>query len=298
MPPKKGTSTPNKPPENTTWTLDEGKEMRRDINDLQKKTVTKYELQEMMDSMEAKLDTNMDGLKGDIMEGLKKFIIERTPKSENVSHEIHDEDTRKVNQEWRNSNFGLKTNHVPKIDMRKFDGKDPITWILQMEQFFDERKEKGLFFNCDSKYSKGHKCGEKKLFYIDCEKEEEQEQEPSQDENVVGISSKELTPMISCNALAGISTPQTLKIKGYIKKKKVIVLINSGSTHNFIHYKLAKALNCFVYPVPKFRVMIADGGTINFSRKCNKINLTMGEYVMNSPIIAIPMGGADVVLGI
>jgi hypothetical protein len=52
------------------------------------------------------------------------------------SHKINDEDTRKVNQEWRNSNFGLKTNHVPKIDMRKFDGKDPITWILQMEQFF------------------------------------------------------------------------------------------------------------------------------------------------------------------
>jgi hypothetical protein len=24
----------------------------------------------------------------------------------------------------------------------------------------------------------------------------------------------------------------------------------------------------------------------------------MGEYVMNSPMIAIPMGGADVVLGI
>jgi hypothetical protein len=104
--------------------------MHRDINDLQKKTVTKYELQEVMDSMEAKLDTKLDGLKGEIMEGLKNFLIERTPKSENVSREIHDEDTRKVNQEWRNSNFGLKTNHVPKIDMRKFDGKDRITWIL------------------------------------------------------------------------------------------------------------------------------------------------------------------------
>jgi hypothetical protein len=42
MPPKKGTSTPNKPPENPTWTLDEGEEMRRDINELQNK----------MDSME------------------------------------------------------------------------------------------------------------------------------------------------------------------------------------------------------------------------------------------------------
>jgi hypothetical protein len=68
---------------------------------------------------------------------LKIFLIERTSESENVSHEIHDEDTRKLNKEWRNSNFGLKINHVPKIDMRKFDGKDPITWILQMEQLFD-----------------------------------------------------------------------------------------------------------------------------------------------------------------
>ena len=44
--------------------------------------------------------------------------------------------------------------------------------------------------------------------------------------------------------------------------------------------------------------MIADGGTINCLGKCNKINLTMGEYAMNSPMISIPMGGADVVLGI
>jgi hypothetical protein len=43
MPPKKGTSTPNKPPKNPTWTLDEGEEMCRDINELQNK----------MDSMEA-----------------------------------------------------------------------------------------------------------------------------------------------------------------------------------------------------------------------------------------------------
>jgi hypothetical protein len=115
-------------------------------------------------------------------------------------------------------------------------------------QQLEERKEKGLFFNCDNKYNKGHKCREKKLFYIECE--EEEEQEPSQDENVEAISSKELIPMILCNALAGISTPQTLNIKGYIKNKKVIVLIDSGSTHNFIHYKLSKALNCFVYPTP------------------------------------------------
>ena len=106
-----------------------------------------------------------------------------------------------------------------------------------------------------------------------------------------------MNPTISCNALDGISGPQTLKIKWYMKNKKVIVLIDSSSIHNFIHYKLAKDLNCFVYLAPEFQVMIADGGTINCSEKCNKINLTMGEYVMNSQMIAIPIGGVDVILG-
>ena len=42
MPPRKGTSTPNNPPNNPTWTLDEGEEMSKDINYLQNKIVTKY----------------------------------------------------------------------------------------------------------------------------------------------------------------------------------------------------------------------------------------------------------------
>ena len=42
----------------------------------------------------------------------------------------------------------------------------------------DETRAKGLCFNCDNKYIKVHKCGEKKLFYIDCEEGEEKEQEP------------------------------------------------------------------------------------------------------------------------
>ena len=36
------------------------------------------------------------------------------------------------NQGWFSRGLQL-----PKIDMRKFDGKDPLTWIFQMEHFFD-----------------------------------------------------------------------------------------------------------------------------------------------------------------
>jgi hypothetical protein len=115
--------------------------------------------------------------------------------------------------------------------------------------------------------------------------------EPSQD-----LDLEDTTRTIYFHALCNINTPQTLKIQGYIKNKKVTMLIDSGSTHNFIHYKLAKYLNCFVFPTPKFQVMTADGGTIDCSRKCHSIKLNMGEYFLGVPMISVQMGGVDVVL--
>jgi len=36
-------------------------------------------------------------------------------------------------------------------------------------QQLEEKREKGLCYNCDKKYTKDHKCAKKKLFYIYCE---------------------------------------------------------------------------------------------------------------------------------
>ena len=90
-------------------------------------------------------------------------------------------------------------------------------------QQLDERRENRLCFNCDNKYSKGHKWNKNKLFYIDCEEEEPKEEEASQEEatskEIEEATSEEITPTVSCHALARITTPQTLKIEGYIKKE-------------------------------------------------------------------------------
>ena len=71
-----------------------------------------------------------------------------------------------------------------------------------------------------------------------------------------------------------------------------------SSTHNFIYCKATKELNFFLYPAPECQVMVANEGTINFSRKFHNIKLIMGEYVLNIQILSIPMGGVDVVLGV
>ena len=81
----------------------------------------------------------------------------------------------------------------------------------------EKKSAKGICYSCDSKYTKGQKCAEKKLFYIDCEEEEENEQEEDIHQEPA-LEEEEMRLTISCNALAGITTPQILKIEGHIKQ--------------------------------------------------------------------------------
>ena len=88
----------------------------------------------------------------------------------------------------------------------------------------EEKSEKGLCYSCDRKYTKSHKCVENKLFYIDYEEDEEKEQETSKEEYIheeKTLEKQEMNPTISCKALARITTPETSKIEGHIKKKNV-----------------------------------------------------------------------------
>ena len=69
--------------------------------------------------------------------GFAKLIQEMFPNGKNIVEEAHDEKKINVNHDFINSNVGWKNHRIPNMDMRKFDGKDPVTWILQMEQYFD-----------------------------------------------------------------------------------------------------------------------------------------------------------------
>ena len=71
------------------------------------------------------------------MEVLTKLIQEMFPNGENIVEETHDENKINVNNDFINSNVGGKNHHIPKMDIRKFNGKDPVTWIPHMEQYFD-----------------------------------------------------------------------------------------------------------------------------------------------------------------
>jgi hypothetical protein len=54
----------------------------------------------------------------------------------------------------------------------------------------------------------------------------------------------DVEPMFSLNALTGFSSSQTLKLISYIKNRKVIILVDNGSTHSFIHFHISQEFDC------------------------------------------------------
>lgn len=49
-------------------------------------------------------------------------------------------------------------------------------------------------------------------------------------------------PEISLHTLTGWSTPRTMRIKAHIGNQDLMVLIDNGSTHNFINAKMVDKL--------------------------------------------------------
>ena len=59
-------------------------------------------------------------------------------------------------------------------------------------------------------------------------------------------------PEISLHAMEGRSRPQTLRVQGHLQNSPVSVLIDSGSTHNFVQAQVAKFLGLAMTPTTEF----------------------------------------------
>ena len=204
------------------------------------------------------------------------------------------------------STFSTKSKPVP------FGNLVPLLKIQRLSlDEMEDRQRKGLCYNCDEKYVKGHCCREQNLFHIDvCPTPEMKEvgpEEPSVDEineqtllvpDIVEPAASIEESIISLHALLGVSTAQTLKIKGYIKYHQLVVLINSGNTHNFISLSKVEAFYICIHPINNFQVLISNGGTMKCGGCCANVKLQMGNYHLKTCMFAIDMGGFDVVLGV
>lgn len=115
-----------------------------------------------------------------------------------------------------------------------------------------------MCFWCDEKYEPGHKCKGKKpqLYHLEVEGSDSEDMGEEELEQVTQCAH------ISLQALDGASTCQTMRVTRYHGKKPLQLLLDSGSTHNFIDTDVALRLDCQVETIPSLWVKVADGGQL------------------------------------
>ncbi|KAL5716153.1 hypothetical protein ACHQM5_017882 [Ranunculus cassubicifolius] len=125
------------------------------------------------------------------------------------------------------------------------------------------RREKGLCYNCDEVYTTTHRCKHRHLFMLEAEdaplhtSDEGIRTEP----NLATPTDTPSDVAISLKALAGNSTFQTLKLQGTIHDQPITMLVDSGSTHNFLDSNTAKKLGCTPIATPSHSVASQEEGS-------------------------------------
>lgn len=103
---------------------------------------------------------------------------------------------------------------------------------------------------------------------------------------------------ISFHALLGHAIPQTLRILGHVAKTQVAILVDGGSTNNFIQDRVAKQLGLNLQPAQTFQVLVGNGEELHCSTICPQVCIELGPHKFWVDLFVVPLRGAELVLGV
>ena len=98
--------------------------------------------------------------------------------------------------------------------------------------------------------------------------------------------------------MAGQLNPHSLCLPGTIHNQNFQVLIDNGSTHNFIKPALAEHLGLSLKYAHSFRVYIGNDDSLVCQFCCSQVPLTLQGHLFLVDLFILPIEGPDVVLGI
>ncbi|RZB46923.1 Leucine aminopeptidase 1 isoform B [Glycine soja] len=108
-----------------------------------------------------------------------------------------------------------------------------------------------------------------------------------------------LQAQISLNSLSGHLAPKALHLVGFISDHRVTVLIDGGSTHNFVQPQVVTSLSlpCQTISTP-LRVMVGNGQYLECASVCEDVLVCIQNNTFTLDLYILPISGANVILGI
>jgi len=100
------------------------------------------------------------------------------------------------------------------------------------------------------------------------------------------------------HALADYSNSQTMKVNGFLKRQEATILIDTGSTNNFLDDSIAQKFSMPTEDCEPFEVTLADRGTLTCKSKCSNVKLAVQDLELRVDLYLLPLGDYKVILGI
>ncbi|XP_017408768.2 uncharacterized protein LOC108321508 [Vigna angularis] len=157
------------------------------------------------------------------------------------------------------------------------------------------RRERGLCYNCDEKYNPGHRCKSRFFLLVHDDEETISSDLPPDDSTASTIPD---SAQLSLNALSGHFNSKMFCVTGQILEHSVCILIDSGSSHNFLQSKRAHELGLPFQPTKPLSVMVGNGHALTCSQVCTQVPLLIQNQAFMVDFHLIDLCGPEAVLGV
>lgn len=176
-------------------------------------------------------------------------------------------------------------------------------WLIEEEAA--KKRELGLFYRCDEKYSPLHRLKGKQLNVLILSekdvgpKNDQGEEWVNEDPAMTTTDLGGAIMALSMHSIVGVMKPKgkTMKLLGKVKGHEVLVLIDCGATHNFIAFTSVERLGISTSKSTPYFVTVGDGYKVKRDGICKGVKVNLQGLQIQHDFYIFDLGGADMVLG-
>ena len=159
------------------------------------------------------------------------------------------------------------------------------------------RREKGMCYTCDEKSTSSHRCPNRQYLLLQMDDDDNDELQPDPSPgNEEALGSLSLDHHLSYNALKGSSGLGTMKFSGTINGMALQILLDNGSSDNFLQPQIAKCLKLPIELAPNFQVLVGNGHSLVVEGLVKQLKVMVQGHPLQLPVYLLPISGVDLFL--
>ncbi|XP_028755422.1 uncharacterized protein LOC114714818 [Neltuma alba] len=157
------------------------------------------------------------------------------------------------------------------------------------------RREKGLCYTCDEKFSPSHRCPNKQLMMLQSEEEAHEDSK-----YMVGEEQGEAEVTLhhlSLYALRGTHGPATIRFNGSILGTNMQILLDGGSSDTFIHPRMVHHLKLPIEIAKEIRVLGGFGRILRTNETVVQVPVQICGHTLAITMYVLLVVGVDMIMG-